>query len=212
VVLGVVAHGSVAGVLPGHGSLFVIVVLVLMVVGALLAAGRSAGRRIGRRGWSFPLEDAAGAVALVVGQALVHWLILPAAPQAGVVAGVAGHSHGRAGPGAVVPFHAGTATSLGMLAVHAVAGLLVALALRWVESAILGLIQVLHLVREPLTACLGLLGSTVRVIPALSTPESGLRSWSWGVGDARPRLRVTLQPLERRGPPTGRWIPHVLPT
>lgn len=213
VVLGVVAHGSVADVLPGLGSLFVVLVLVLMMVGALLAVGRSAGRWVGRHGWSFPFEDVAGAVALVVGQALVHWLILPAAPQAVAVAGVVGHSHSSAGPaGIAVPHHTGMATSLGMLTVHAVAGLLVALALRWVESAILGLVRALRLVREPMAACLGVLASSVRVLPAVPTGEPGGRSWSWGAVDSRPRLRVTLLPLERRGPPPGRWIQHVLPT
>lgn len=202
VLLGVLAHGSMAGVLPRPGSLFVIVVLVVMLVGGLLAAGHGAGRWVQRRGWPLPVEDLAGAAALVVGQALVHWLVIPVgAPQA-VALPSGNHVHAVAASAeAVVSHHSGSATGPGMLAVHAVAGLMVAVALRWVEAAILGVVQVLRFVRAPTASWLGALRAAILVPDALPTGGLGDLSWSWGRVDVRPRLRVTLLPLQRRGPP-----------
>ena len=111
-----------------------------------------------------PAEDVAGVLALVVGQALVHWLLLPVgAPLAGAgpVMGAA-HVHAGALPAqAVMSHHAGAATGPGMLAVHAVAAVMVAVALRWVEAAMLGLVRVVRLVRAPMAACLGALRAAV---------------------------------------------------
>jgi hypothetical protein len=215
VLLGVLAHGSMVGVLPRPGSLFVIVVLVLVLVGGALAAGQRAGRWARRHGWPVPVEDAAGVLALVVGQALVHWLLLPVvAPLAGAgpVMG-AGHVHAGTFPAqAVMSHHAGAATGPGMLAVHAVAAVMVAVALRWVEAAMLGLVRVVRLVRAPMAACLGVLRAAVLAPSAVLSLESGDLSGFWGCADVRPRLRVTLLPLERRGPPVVGWIQHVLPT
>lgn len=215
ILLGVLAHGSMAGVLPRPGSLFVISVLILMLVGGLLAGGRRAGAWAASHGWSVPFADAAGVLALVVGQALVHWLVIPvgvALPGAGSGVPV-GHTHSGSLPAEVVLSHHAAAPGPGMLAVHAVAAVMVAVALRWVEAAILSLGQVLRLAGSPMASCLGALRSSVRVSAVVSTGE-GLddRFCPWWTADVRPRLRVTLLPLERRGPPPAGWLPHVLAT
>jgi hypothetical protein len=213
VLLGVLAHGSMAGVLPRPGSLFVIVVLVLMLVGGLLAAGQGAGRWARRHGWSVPFEDAAGVLALVVGQALVHWLVLPVGvPGVGSSTVIpAGHVHAGALPAEAVMSHPAAATGPGMLVVHAVGAAMVAVALRWVEAAILGLVAVLRLVQAPMAACLGALRARSQVSPAV--PMGQPRRWVcvWWGADLRPRLRVTLLPLERRGPPAAGWIRTAVP-
>ncbi len=216
VLLGVVAHGFVAGVLPRPDPLFVIAVLVLMLVGGLLAGGQRAGTWARSRGWSVPFEDVAGVLSLVAGQALVHWLVLPVGvPLAGAGSVLSiGHIHAAAPPADTVVSHHAAATTPAMLAVHAMAGVVVAVALRWVEAAILSLGQVLRLVHAPMASCLRALRACVQVGTVVSTGDhSGNRVCTWSSADVRPRLRVTLMPLGRRGPPSAAgWFQHVLAT
>lgn len=208
VLLGVLAHGSIADVLPRPGALFVIVVLVLMLVGGVLAGGRGAGRWARRHGWSVPFEDVAAAVALVAGQALVHWSVLPVGVPLSnaMTVSALGHGHGGAVPVGAVLSHHGSGTGAGMLAGHAVAAVLVAVVLQWVEVAILGLGQVLRIAQASTASCLGVLGARITVAPAWLPAESGDRVRHGCSADVRPRLRVTLLPLVRRGPPTLGWI------
>jgi hypothetical protein len=217
VLLGVLAHGSVADVLPRPGSLFVIVVLVSTLVAGMLAGGRAVGRWLERRGWRVPVEDAAGALALVAGQALVHWSVLPlGVPLAGSGSvGFGGHGYGaHHGDGAHqvhgVVMHHTSGSSAGMLAAHAAAALMVAAVLRWVEDAIVGLAHVLRLVHASTSLCIGVLQTCFFLVPASASGKSGDRANPWWGSDARPRMRVALLPLERRGPPSAGRNQHVI--
>ncbi len=201
VLLGVVAHGWVAGALPAPGALLVISTLVVLVVGALLGAGRWMADRAAPRAGAAHVADGAGVLALVVGQALVHWLILPVA-EAVPVSGGHGHLHpGATGTGAVMAHHSAAGIGPQMLAGHALAALVVALLLRWVEAAILRLAGLLAQLGAPVRAVRTAIG-LARGVPAI--PRVDLAAGEdprWARRDARPRMRVTLQPLGRRGPP-----------
>lgn len=202
-VLGLAAHATGSGMVPGPGALVVVVELVTVVVAGLVAGGRWAAGGVRRWGWAARVEDGSAVVALVVGQALVHWLATP-----GATAGVSpGQGHVHAG-GPISPRtaavhlteHAGHGSGWGMLVGHAGAAVAVGLLLRWLEAGILGLAHLLACVAASVLVSRMVLALTGGwwVLPGDS---AGLSADPMPTGDRRRRLQVLLQPVERRGPP-----------
>ena len=196
VLLGVVAHGSASGVVPSVGSVLVLAVFLAQVVLVPLMVGQAGGRVCRRRGWSVPVEDLAAVVALVAGQAVVHWLSAPAAAPLALGSAAHGHAHGPAPLGHVG--HGGSPGGLGMLLGHAAAAVAVGLLLRRVEAGLLLLAGLAPRLRAAVAARHGLLrsGSGAVLLVAGTCPAAGRCTV-----DVRPRLQVFLQPLDRRGPP-----------
>lgn len=196
VLLGVVAHGSVSGVAPSAGSVLVIAVFLAQVVLAPLMVGQAAGRVCSRRGWSVPVEDGAAVVALVLGQAVVHWLAAPMAAPLAVGSAAHGHAHGPTPLGHVG--HGGSPGGQSMLLAHAAAAVAVALLLRRVEAGLLLLADLAPRLRAAVAGCHALLRPVAGaiVLAPRTCPAAGLCAV-----DVRPRLQVFLQPVDRRGPP-----------
>ena len=134
--IGVAAHASNGGGLPQPGAWLVITMLVSGLVGGLLGVARLLRSTMSRGGPTAGVEDLAAVAALVLGQWVVHWQLMPVSPTLGLALPPA-HHHAAVPVGAGMAAHHAGATSgtgVGMLLGHAAAAVLVALLLRWLES------------------------------------------------------------------------------
>jgi hypothetical protein len=205
--IGVAAHASNGGGLPQPGAWLVITMLVAGLVGGLLVAARSVRRRLGHGGPAAHLEDLAAVAALVLGQWVVHWQVMPVSPALGMAMPSAHLQHTGVPVGAGMAHHAGTAsgTGVGMLLGHAAAAVLVALLLRWLETAVLACVHVLATHRLPVRSAWLLLQRAATTTVLSSTGSTGGRGLpDAGVGLV-PRLCEFLHPVVRRGPPAAAW-------
>ena len=179
--------------------------LVAGLVGGLLVAARSVRRRLGRVGPTARVEDLAAVASLVLGQRAVHWQLMPVSPALGMAMPSAQHQHTGVPVGAGMAHHAGTGPGLGMLLGHAAAATLVAVLLRWLETAVLACVHVLATHRLPVRSAWLFLQRAATTEVLSSTGSTGRR----GLPDAGeglvPRLCEFLHPVVRRGPPAAAW-------
>ena len=204
--IGVAAHASKGGGLPHPGAWLVITVLVSGLVGGLLVAARSVRGCLGHGGRAAHLEDLAAVAALVLGQWVVHWQLMPVRPILGMAMPSAHHQHAGVPVGAGMAHHAGTGTGVGMLLGHAAAAVLVALLLRWLEVVVLACVHVLATHRLPVRSAWLLLQRAATTKVLASTGSTGRRGLPDAVVGLVPRLCEFLHPVVRRGPPAAAWF------
>ncbi len=217
--IGGAAHASNGGRLPQPGAWLVITMLVSGLVAGLLVAARSVRQCLGHGGPAAHLEDLAAVAALVLGQWVVHWQLMPVSPALGMAMPSAHHHHHAGVPlGAGMAHHAGTGTGVGMLLGHAAAAVLVALLLRWLEVAVLACVHVLATHRLPLRSAWLLLqrAATTKVLSSTGStcrrglPDAGVGTRTWA---AHGLARGTPVPgpgrcRGRGGDPAARCLPQ----
>ena len=195
VVLGTTAHLAAAGDLRASGLLVTVMLLVLVVTG-ILAAGARVARALPSPRSARTAEDAAATLALLAGQVLVHWVGGGAPVAGGAVPG--GRHH--AGPSAGDAMLAGHSSphSWGMLAAHCLAALMVGLLLRALEHNIvrLGLA-----VRSSATELAASIGIVVAALLAPVTHPARPRSSRVVTRRRGSTLILLAAAVVRRGPP-----------
>ena len=204
--MGVAAHASNGGGLPRPGPLLVITMLVSGLVAGVLFGSRSVRPALGRFGPAARVDDVAAVAALVLGQWVVHWQVMPVSPALGLVLPPT-HQHAGLPLGVGTAHHPGAAsgTGVGMLLGHAVAAVLVALTLRWMEAVALGCVQVLASHRLPVRSAWLLLQQAAATGVPTSTSSTDRRGLPDACDGLAPRLCEFLHPVVRRGPPAVVW-------
>lgn len=194
-VLGAAAHVAAAGELRAD-SLTVTVMLLVLVVTGILAVGARLARALPDGRPVQAAHDASAALALVTGQALVHWFggsaqVVAAGPHT-----VGGHHAGTTATLAAGPAHGQHSWS--MLAAHCLAALMVGLLLRGLEHSIVRLIQTVRSTATDLGAAIGVV---VSALVAPMPPRTARRLRALSPHRPLTALAVLSATVARRGPP-----------